>query len=95
MKPKKTTIEGELEEKRKAMCDVIITRAATMMLEKAGASMPMALDRIVTYAAAQACATSGKQEAANGFRAMADRIEAGIFDEMCANVSARRRRNMQ
>ncbi|MBU1313978.1 MAG: hypothetical protein ACK4P4_18485, partial [Allorhizobium sp.] len=79
MKPKKVTIESEREERQKALCDTIITRAATMMVEEVGASVPMMLDRMLTYAAAQACCNDGSPRTAAIFRDLANNIEGGLF----------------
>ena len=79
MKPKKVTIESEREERKKALCDTIITRAATMMIAEVGASMPMMLDRMLTYAAAQACSIDGSPRTAAVFRDLANNIEGGLF----------------
>ncbi|MDF8353221.1 hypothetical protein [Ensifer adhaerens] len=79
MKPKKTTIEGERDERRKALCDEIIHRAAKMMVEEVGASMGMMLDRVMTFAAAHACTIDGSPKTATAFRDLADKIEEGIF----------------
>lgn len=79
MTPKKVTIEGERDERRKAMCDQIMHRAAVMMVEEAGASIPMMLDRLLTYAAAQACHLDGSSNTAAAFRSFADKIDAGLF----------------
>ena len=79
MTPKKVTIESEREERQKALCDTIITRAAHMMIDEVKAPMPMMLDRLLTYAAAQACSIEGSPKTAAVFRRLADNIEAGIF----------------
>lgn len=79
MKPKKTTVEGERDEAKKRLCDSIIHRAATLMIAEVGAPMPMMLDRILTYTAAQACAIDGSPHTAKAFRELADKIEGGIF----------------
>ena len=60
------------------VCDEIVARAAVLMVEN-GASVGMALDRMLTYAAAQAVATDGREAAAEAFRGLAAKIEAGIF----------------
>lgn len=65
---------------RKALCDQLMTGAARMMIDDVGASVPLMLDRILTFAAAQSCATDGKTKTAAAFREMASRIEAGALD---------------
>ncbi|WP_024588151.1 hypothetical protein [Aliihoeflea sp. 2WW] len=79
MKPRKVTVEGEIEERRRAACDLILERATKMMVDEAEAPVAMVLDRLLTYAAAQACKIDGSPLTAKNFRMLADRIEAGIF----------------
>lgn len=68
------------EEKRTAdLCDEIIARAARMMVADVGANIPMMLDRLLTYAAAQIVSMDGSRDAAQIFRRLADNIEAGAF----------------
>lgn len=74
-KPKKRS----LDEERKAHCDLIIERAAEMMVAKVGASIPMMIDRMLTYAAAQAATLEGSPATAEHFRAFADNIEGGLL----------------
>lgn len=75
MKPKKTNLERE----RKELCDCIVERAAEMMVTEVGAPIEMAVDRLLTYAAAQACTLDGSPRTAETFRRLADNIEAGCF----------------
>ncbi|MDW9417407.1 hypothetical protein GOB15_23750 [Sinorhizobium meliloti] len=82
MTPKKTTIEGEADERKKAVCDEIIFRAASMMIDEAGASMAMMLDRVLTFAAAQSCTVNGSPMTAAAFRQVADKVEAGVFHHL-------------
>ena len=82
MKPVKTTIEGEQEEQRKAVCDEIIHRAASMMVDEVGASIPMMLDRLFTFATAQAYLIEGKKGAAAILREMAGNIDKGALDTL-------------
>lgn len=79
MSPRKVTIESEREEKQKNLCDEIQHRAAVMMVEEVGVSVPMMLDRVLTFAAAQCCVLDGSTDTAAHFRLFADRIEAGLF----------------
>lgn len=79
MKPKPTSAAIERAEDRKHQCDQIIYRAARMMVEGNGASIEMMLDRMLTFAAAQACRVDGSPKTAAAFRLYADRIEAGLF----------------
>ncbi|WP_252911680.1 hypothetical protein [Aliihoeflea aestuarii] len=82
MKPRKVTAESEMEERRRATCDLILTRAAQLMVDEAEAPVGMVLDRLLTYAAAQACTIDGSPTTARNFRLLADRIEAGIFHSL-------------
>lgn len=80
MKPKTARAETERVEVVKRQCDQIIYRAARLMVEGNGASVPLMLDRLLSFAAAQATATDGKMRAAEAFREMACRIEAGATE---------------
>jgi hypothetical protein len=93
MTPKKVTIESEQEERRKAACDMIIERAARMMVDEGGASVAAVIDRMLTYAAAQACTVEGSTKTAAKFRVLADRIEAGLFHRMTGEGNDRTRRH--
>lgn len=64
----------------KEACDLIVVRAVELMVLRLGTPMPMMLDRILSYAAAQTCSIDGKPAAARMFRSLADNIEAGRFD---------------
>lgn len=74
-KPKNPTPD----EGKKIACDAIIERAAEMMVAGAGASIPMMIDRMLTYAAAQAATMEGSAVTAQHFRRFADQIEGGLF----------------
>jgi hypothetical protein len=65
---------------QKALCDRLITGAAHMMVNDACVPVPLMLDRLLTFAAAQSCATEGKARTAAAFRDLAARIEAGALD---------------
>lgn len=80
MKPKAARADTECVEEVKRQCDQIIYRAARLMVEGNGASVPLMLDRLLSFAAAQATATDGKRRAAEAFREMACRIEAGLTE---------------
>lgn len=82
MKPVKTTIEGEQEEQRKAICDEIIARAANIMVGEVGASIEMMLDRMFTYASAQSFQSHGKASTVRAMREMATNIEQGALDDL-------------
>jgi hypothetical protein len=79
MKPKKVTVEGEIEEKRKALCDEILYRAANMMVEHVGAKPEMMLDRFITFSAAHSCKFAGSPATADMFREVAKKVEGGVF----------------
>jgi hypothetical protein len=79
MKPKKVTIESEAEERQKAFCDLVISRATDLMATEGGAPVPMILDRLLTYATAQAAVLDGSAKTATALRTVADKIEAGLF----------------
>jgi hypothetical protein len=72
------TMTTEIETTRRKFCDVTITRAAELMIEN-GADVPMILDRLLTYATAQACSIDGAFNTAKMFRHIADQIDAGTF----------------
>ncbi|WEX87182.1 hypothetical protein PZN02_003549 [Sinorhizobium garamanticum] len=67
------------DEMKKHACDAIIERAAEMMVAGAGASIPMMIDRMLTYAAAQAATLEGSAVTAEHFRRFAENIEGGLF----------------
>lgn len=79
MTPKKVTIEGERAERLKTLSDEVVSRAAHMIVDEVGAPMPMMIDRMITYAAAQACKIDGSANTAALFREVADKIDAGLF----------------
>lgn len=82
MKPKKVTIESEAEERQKQFCDLVISRAAELAASEAGAPVPMILDRMMTYATAQAAVNDGSSKTAAALRVVADKIEAGLFHSL-------------
>jgi hypothetical protein len=65
---------------RRALCDQLITGAARMMVDEVGASVPLMLDRLLTFVAAQSCAADGKAKTAAAFRDLAARVESGAMD---------------
>ena len=88
MKPKKVTPEGEREALQKSQCDQLVARAAQVMVEQVGASVPMILDRMMTYCAAQACCIDGSPKTAAAFHILAARIEAGAFHSITGEDGA-------
>jgi hypothetical protein len=75
------------DETTRKFCDLTVTRAAELMHEQ-GASVPMILDRMLTYSAAQASVMDA-DGAARMFRHVADQIEAGKFANLGATPQAR------
>lgn len=67
------------DEAKKIACDTILERAAVMMVAEVGASIPLMIDRLLTYAAAQAATMEGSAVTAEHFRRFADQIEGGLF----------------
>lgn len=65
------------DEITRKFCDLTLSRATELMHEE-GASVPLILDRLLTYSAAQSCVVDA-DGAANMFRHIADQIEAGKF----------------
>ena len=59
-------------------CDEFVVNAARVMLER-GATIPMVLDRMLTFAAAQSVSIEGTPATARAFRTMAENVESGIF----------------
>lgn len=62
-------------EAARRLCDLIVERAATMAMQVPGATLPMILDRFLSFAAAQAVAADGVIRTAEHFRDFADRID--------------------
>jgi ribosomal protein L13 len=60
-------------------CDEIVARAVEAMVTETEADIEMALDRLLTYAAAQAVLLEGRAPAVALFRHIADQIEAGAL----------------
>lgn len=89
MKPQKVTIEGELLERKKAMCDIIVERATTMMSKEVEAPLSMIIDRMITFAAAQGCVVDGSPHTAEAFRLMAKRIDDGLFHSVTGEGEGR------
>lgn len=61
------------------LCDEIVDRAARLMVTEAGADISTALDRMLTYSAAQVVSIDGSVKGAALFRHIADQIDAGAF----------------
>ncbi len=74
-----TTDHPALPAARRDACDEIITGAARIIVHEVGITVPQMVDRMLTFAAAQSCATDGRSAASATFRAIADQIDAGIF----------------
>ncbi|WP_107341498.1 hypothetical protein [Agrobacterium pusense] len=82
VKPTKVTVESEQAERQKQFCDLVISRAAELAASEAGAPVAMILDRMMTYATAQAALNDGSPKTADALRQVADKIEAGLFHEL-------------
>lgn len=66
------------EAKLKQLIDEALDAAARVALSD-GANLGMVIDRMMTFAAAQACLTNGSPDVAKQFHAMGDRIAGGLF----------------
>lgn len=66
----------------RALCDLIVTRAAELMAQEAGAPIEMIMDRMVTFAGAQTVATFGKADAVAMFEQAVASVESGAFDHL-------------
>lgn len=62
-------------------CDQLISECVETMVAE-GASLEVVLDRILTFAAGQACALDGAFNSAAVFRSIADQIEGGLFSHL-------------
>lgn len=82
MKPIKTTIEREAEERRRAMCDQVLTQAILHMQDEIGATFEEIADRMFTYAAGMSFKMEGKAHTVVQLRKMAKNIERGALDEL-------------
>ncbi|MEO9463908.1 MULTISPECIES: hypothetical protein [Alphaproteobacteria] len=69
------------EQQTRQACDQIIHDGALMMIGH-GASIATILDRLLTFSAGQACKIDGAFNTAKAFRAIADQIEAGVFNHL-------------
>lgn len=74
----------------RANCDAAIFAMARVLIQDAGATGEMVLDRMLTFAAAQAVGWSGPAEAAAAFREIADKIEGGAFAAIEAQKAVQR-----
>lgn len=69
-------------------CDGALYRAIEAMVES-GAPVPLVLDRIMTFAAAQAVSMTSSAETAQLLRKAASEIERGRFAQFEANIGGR------
>lgn len=67
------------DDQKRECCDTLLENAAIGMVNTAGASVSMIIDRFLTYAAAQAVSIDGSKNTAQTFRQLADRIDAGML----------------
>lgn len=75
-------ITAEREKRQRALADEIIHRAGKMVVDDAGASVPLLLDRMLTFVGAHSCKIAGSAETAKMFREIADRVEGGLFHSL-------------
>jgi hypothetical protein len=81
--------DRDLEETQRSVCDRIIARAAEVALEESSATVPMLLDRLLTFAVAQAVAIDGSARTARNFRSLADTIDSGVFDHLTPDAGSK------
>lgn len=62
-----------------AAADLIVARAAEMVIEIARGTVENVIDRMATYAVAQIVHTHGPDTAATALRLLADKVDAGAF----------------
>ncbi|MDX0261555.1 hypothetical protein GOC60_10200 [Sinorhizobium meliloti] len=74
-------------------CDLVVERAAEMMVEEIGAPIEMMIDRMMTYAGAQMCVLDGNRKTAAILRKLADNVEGGIFDAVTGEAARGRARH--
>lgn len=82
MNSQPTSLAAEREKRQRAMADEIIHRAGEMVVKDVGASVPMMLDRMLTYVGAHSCKIAGSIETAKMFREIADKVEGGLFHSL-------------
>lgn len=68
-------------EAQRRFCDQTVERAAALMEER-GADVGMILDRLITFAAAQAVLCDGSTATAETFRHLAERLDSGVFQHL-------------
>lgn len=71
----------EDDKHKKALCDLTVERAVGLMLEQ-GAGLDMIIDRMTTYAVAQAVSAYGVAETLKVFDAAAAAVRNGVFDHL-------------
>ncbi|MDX0210202.1 hypothetical protein GOC35_00600 [Sinorhizobium meliloti] len=72
----------DMDAKIQSVCDQVVERAASVMVEELGAPIEMMIDRMLTYAGAQMCALDGTKKTAAIFRQLAANVEGGVFDRV-------------
>lgn len=84
-KPQAPNIETErqlaADQALRAHCDLIITRAAELMVEQ-GAPIEMIIDRMTTYATGQCMASFGKEDALKLHRQGLRAVKQGVLDHL-------------
>ena len=85
MAPTKTDADTErrleAEANLRALCDLIVSRAAEMMVEQK-APLEMIIDRMVTYATAQCTSSFGREDALKLHRQGIRAVREGQFDHL-------------
>jgi hypothetical protein len=74
--------EQETETSRRQACDAIVARAAELMVEDMGAPLPMVIDRMLTFAIAQAVCIEGVEATGEAVRQMQAALDSGTFDHL-------------
>lgn len=60
-------------------CDKAVDFAARLMMEKYGIEFDIVIDRMLTFCAAHMCLRDSSMMAAEHFRDIADKLDAGMF----------------
>jgi uncharacterized protein len=67
------------EADKKKLCDLVVEQAAQMMVVGFGAPIPMMVDRLLTYGAAQIASMHGSAHTAEVLRHLARNVEGGVL----------------
>lgn len=82
-----SSIDEPVIDPRRAFCDLVVERAAHVMQNEGHAPVPMIIDRLITYSVAQACASDGSAATAAMLRAVAAKVEGGLFHSITGEGS--------